>query len=644
MAIGSIPTKNRLGIANSIWQNAVSFSTVVLRLPANSLVYQQQLVRSRAIGEGPDRVAMDACCGYGEADADSIHRAVVREIAAHDTAHSRRNISDNSANGTSCVSFLAHRINNTYQIYYVNNEPESTSRLRKIANPPCSNLPGAEYPSGGCWSPRDRSIDHSLGFPNPNNDYPNMLFWEEPPNPPGLTGGCADPDDPNDKWLSIRAEIMAWVFLRLRRQTLALNPTRYHVVLPPSAVNGNMPENGYWHTFYTAVKSGVQAGTEPGTFEVGLQSLSGLGAYHIHSYAPHPDKIRTLYPWITNVPLQGVADPVNTIRKGLARLRTIYNTTSIDTDILISEMGPHWDWRDKDAKVLAGYYDNFRDGLGWWNSWLYWLTRASKDDCTLGSNRFVYGCIHEPNEPPYTNTIVPTATRSQKYLHATTLKVYTQTNMPAVRPPNTTGGNALEVIGNQQYQSSFTVNPQITWVDPQYSNQMSNWYTTPFSACYTVWSQVGTDAVVTTGTQLTGWILNNQAGAIGQATLNLYAGWNTVYFPVYKDTTAFQNGDYVSMTWLQAGVERIHGRMDLKDMLDSYSYVPDFGSTVSRWITSAMIFPVVCYSDASLPNDVQSITVKLTRNLGGTTYPNIPAIHVGRPIVLRGVCSWFIQQ
>jgi hypothetical protein len=139
-----------------------------------------------------------------------------------------------------CTSFLDHRWDNTYQIYYVNNEPEAASSLRKSDSPPCSSLPSAEYPSNGCWSPRDRMIDGSIGFPNPNNQYPNMLFWEA--GSPGLDGGCATRTD----WLFIRAQIMAWVFLKLRRQTLALSPSRYHVVLPPSAVNGDIPFAKGW--------------------------------------------------------------------------------------------------------------------------------------------------------------------------------------------------------------------------------------------------------------------------------------------------------------------------------------------------------------------------------------------------------------
>jgi hypothetical protein len=312
----------------------------------------------------------------------------------------------------------------------------------------------------------------------------------------------------------------------------------------------------------------------------------------------------------------------------------------MDMDILISEMGPDWNERDRNLKVMAGYYDNFRDGLGWWNSWLYWLTRASKQDCNLAQDRYVYGCIHEPNDPPYTNTIAPNASRAQKYLHTNAWQVYTQPNMSAIRIPELQGGDINEPVGNQRYQNSFTVSPQITWVDPQYSNQMSNWYTTPFSACYTVWSQIGTDPVVT-GSQITGWKANSQAGDIGQATITLNDKWNTVFFPIYKDNSVFQNGDQVIITWIRSGVLRTHGSMDLKDMLNSYPYVPDFGPTPrpTLWITSAMIYPVVCYSDG-----VQSVTCKLTRNLGSTAYPYIPTVHIGRPIVLKGVCSWFIHQ
>jgi hypothetical protein len=82
--------QSRLGVANSRRKNAVSYASIVLRLPAGCPIYQEQLVHSTANDEGAGAPSAEWC---GTADADFSASSVIREISAHDHIFGRRNIS-----------------------------------------------------------------------------------------------------------------------------------------------------------------------------------------------------------------------------------------------------------------------------------------------------------------------------------------------------------------------------------------------------------------------------------------------------------------------------------------------------------------------------------------------------------------------
>ena len=111
MAIGYIPTTNRLGIANCgqvnqarfVW--AVFFDQISGQLPvgtspspANILIYQEQLAHSTSGGTSSTYAAADWGCGT--ADEDVGRNTVIREIFPADTQFARRNISYNTYNNT----------------------------------------------------------------------------------------------------------------------------------------------------------------------------------------------------------------------------------------------------------------------------------------------------------------------------------------------------------------------------------------------------------------------------------------------------------------------------------------------------------------------------------------------------------------
>jgi hypothetical protein len=191
MPFGKVLWSRRLGIANISVYNAANFGHVVLRLPSQSLVYGQQLVRAKQEGEGPDRAGTDTCCGLLTADSEIDRQTTVREISVHDTQFARRNISSNQHGAITCPSLPSHRGNYTWQIYYVNNEPEMYSVLRDTNILPCTSMTAPGYPSdSGCWDPRDRIIDSAVAgsFPNPNTSFWELLTPSPPVNnPPGLT-------------------------------------------------------------------------------------------------------------------------------------------------------------------------------------------------------------------------------------------------------------------------------------------------------------------------------------------------------------------------------------------------------------------------------------------------------------------------
>ncbi len=59
-----------------------------------------------------------------------------------------------------------------------------------------------------------------------------------------------------------------------------------------------------------------------------------------------------------------------------------------------------------------------------------------------------------------------------------------------------------------------------------------------------------------------------------------------------------------------------------------------FGN-LTGFVYSAMVYPVVIYNGSS---SGQQVTVQITRTQSG------PTAWLGRPIALKGGCSWFINQ
>jgi hypothetical protein len=233
---------------------------------------------------------------------------------------------------------------------------------------------------------------------------------------------------------------------------------------------------------------------------------------------------------------------------------------------LTTDPGPHLQY---DPKLVAGYYNNYRDGLVWWNSWLCWLTRLAPSECNLKSDKTAYGCLHIPDREPYVTQAPPAAARTQIYFNADTWAVASQPNMAAL--DHTVLQNS---IGNQQYQNKVTSNTAILW-----PNTNTSWYSMPLGICYTVWAQVGPKPV--TGDFSTGWIQNTQAGVITTTQISLPADWSTVYFPVIKYAAAnstFPNSTQINIDWIRNdGFVRSHGYMDLNDIPDGASY-NDFAS------------------------------------------------------------------
>lgn len=634
MPFGLIPHTRRIGISNTTTYNASLFATIVLRMPTDIPIYQQQLVHSNEWRHGPERAAAEWCLN-GANDGDWQHTYTLRQISAHDTFFSRRNVE-----GTPNFSLQWHRANTDYQIYYVNNEPEAGSSLR-LNFAQCAT----DANDQDCWNPRDRYLDPSLKKPDNSPVFPPdplnpqiiPLFWED-----GISvlQGCSNNQYPK----RIQAKALAYVYLRFKRETETL-PGKHHVVLPPAAIHADFePANPYWPTFFDNIHN-VSGVTINGSTEAGI-TPSGLKVLHIHHYSPKK------YATTPATPLDSVIETAKQVRSGADWYRSRYNGGNpLLLDILISEIGP--DWRDKTTptgkpKAIAGGWDNFRDGLSWWNSLLRWYTKRAGKDCNLQGwdvgTHTVYGLIHEPVQVPFvelspksTAASGPLTTRQQWFFNADAWATYIDYAIPALTYP------ALGTdVGAQYYQNTVSSSNPISWGvrhnDPAGALPRT-WYTTPFGACTAVWAQVGADP--TTTTIGTGWVPSTTAGTIGGtgvgAIVTLPVGYSTVYFPVFKDYATFTSMDQISFAWIRGNGDVCYrGYMALSDFQDTklYTYVPPGSTTgVTEPMYSAMIFPVVCYSSI-----LRQVTVELRRPYNG------PQVWVGRPIVLPGACSWLNTQ
>jgi len=118
--------------------------------------------------------------------------------------------------------------------------------------------------------------------------------------------------------------------------------------------------------------------------------------------------------------------------------------------------------------------------------------------------------------------------------------------------------------------------------------------------------------------------------------LFLPAGYSTVFFAVIKAVGNFfvppiQNSG-INFKWIRSdGYNTYRGGMSLLDFEDTRTIpIDDYGDYPTF---SAMVYPVVCYTSVA-----RTLTVELYRSLTG------PGVWLSRPIVLSGVCSWFITQ
>jgi hypothetical protein len=589
MPIGQIASSKRLGIANLKAKNASSFAATVLRLPANIPIYQQQLVHNTEWAFGPHKAAAEWC---GSLDSEYSQSTTIRQISAADTVFSRRNLADPNS-----YDLLWHRSSYTNQLYYVVNEPDLGSTLG--SNHTCTGV--------DCWDPRDRLVDSHLSayFPDPNNQ-----FWEAIGD--GFTHAC--PTNPYS-YKRIRPDALAFMFLRLKRQTEALG--RGHIVLPPSAAERTLGDTDpYWQSYYDYVNNGVTIGSNS---ENGI-TPQNMRALHVHHYSLKP----YIYPTMT--PPQSVAWDATKIRKGADWYRNRYNSGNpIPVDVLISEFGLDWQIRQDPSKehlVWTGGWPGFHTGLSWWNTYLCWLTRTGPGDCNLQGwdtgAHVIHASIHEPHLSPYITELTPAGKRNQWYFNSDAWATYVIYDATMIE----IAGLTVEAPFHA-YQRSFTALDSISW-------ESKTWRATPFGNCYTVWANVGADPV--SGNLATGWVSNTQSGVIGTTSVQLPKNWSTVYFPIIKNMGSFPTATQISVRWIRPSDGAVHDRgfLDMRDFYDSgvYTY-----NGINQSVYSAMVFPVVCYASAA-----RTVNVRLSRNLSG------PEVWVGRPIVLPGACSWFIEH
>lgn len=194
----------KLGISNPTSPNGLRFAQTVLRLPSNTTNYQQHIAHSQYWAMGPDHASTDCCGTNCTCDTESEQAYTLREISAHDTVFARRNIG--SANAPN-FSLLSHRARTSNQMYYLDNEPEVSARLRTFSE--CHMYP--------CWSPRNRIIDSyvSSDFPNPAD------FWEAAGAEFAVASqACWSTTDTPQR---ATAEALALVYLKMRQEILSLN-------------------------------------------------------------------------------------------------------------------------------------------------------------------------------------------------------------------------------------------------------------------------------------------------------------------------------------------------------------------------------------------------------------------------------------
>jgi hypothetical protein len=653
MPFANLTTEWRLGIANASLPDAFRWAREVLRLsiqtyPQAFPVYQGQMVHRAGVWEQGSMSAAAEQCWDATSDSEYGLANVIRQASAFDTHFSKRNITSGvnippvpRKPPKSTYALTSHSANLYAQAYYVQNEPEADSTPLWL--PDTTEYCGL----GESWLPRNNTIDLMI---DTLNAIAYGSWWDGYPS------------------RHVKPQALALAFLRIKRITESLLQ-RGHTVIPPppSAPMLGAFGDAFWVDFYNAVRDGVDIPAPIYGQPNRLEHENGvppknLKVIHAHLYSAPRDP-----PAQGNLPLETVAEGAYALKKGVDWYRQQYNPGQpLDMDVLVSEMGA--DWRislvntfSKHKWAWAGGWNNLRDGLSWWNTWLCWLMRRSTiaselnlANCPSGTKtdaHALYACIHSADLQPYSTTftnepevdangnLVFDQNGVQKFFW----KVVSARNQWYFNSDTWTNGVAynaecidvtyLSTVG--RYQRSFSSFLGTLW------DSNSFWRIGPLGACYKVWSQVATD--LNTATFGAGWFGTGASGVIGETTVDLPGGYSTVYFPVIKSFGTFAAGTRFNVTWRKSGKPDYQfGYFEPSEFPDSrsitqiWSDVPGpYGQHTipAQTIYSSMIFPVVCYSATP-----QTITVRLSRNIGGTS------VSLGRPVVLRHACSWLTNQ
>lgn len=639
MAIGNIPTNRLLGVANLQAKEAHKFANLVLNMPADVPVYQQQLVHADVDRGGGPALGEAAICGTP--DSEQSNDKTIREISGGDTPYARRNLSGGK------ISLNKHRTDNVNQIYYLNNEPEISGQAQTTPSD-CTK----------CANPRGFDVDTEVSA------YGTAIYYELSSNAqifsPSKEEGCNTVGDVK----RISPLALAYTYLKVRSDTDKAG--KGHCVLPPSATSAvydNSIIGSYYTIFYDAVlKNGVK----------GLSKInpSDLKVFHAHQYAQKISDVVRDWKFSVNppvfTPLSVVAITADQVRKGYAKFTQTYSSPPLD--ILLSETGPSLDGLGQPAS-MAGWWDNWRQGLSWWNSYLFWLTRSSRllggsDGLSLESyGKSLYALMHDTSTAPFIWEGDTNSSRAVSYLYAENQYPSRLVSSDTKAcDPNFKSDGSTRITGNplyadntnsfykQWYQPMFH-SQNVSDVSDYLRNQITNtwgnktWRRTPFSACLSVWSKIGR---LSSGIDYEAdeqnqkidalnskWKSSKDKGLAGRAYVTIPEGGGTVYFTMvkYDYQYAYAPGDYFTLQWTrQTGPNAPYyainyGYLPLDDMPNSELF--NIPGVMYQHAYSAMVFPVVIYSRAECV-----MKVELFRAVGGT------GVWLAPPVVLPGYCTW----
>lgn len=659
--LGTVPSSNRLGVANTSapylpshptnaanWGSA-SWAQAILGLPAMSPVYQQAITHGKIFWSNSDKLADWGSCGGGSDDgATSVYgsysTSVLRQVLANDSNYSKQNLTRQNVNGEWPNAWLfdnngssgSHSATQSNQLYYFGNEIEQYTTFCSASAQACScGFLVRTYNWG------------SQILPN----YDPVVNYLPYSQQPYLEYGSATSIRP-------RAAALARAFLAVKNQVEGLN--RGHIVLPPSTTDpfvggSTSATRPYWNDFFRELK--IILGLGNGATLPGATTR----ALHFHCYSPMP-----YIPGQSMSPLESMAATAGRIKIGVNWYVATHGADR-NFNILLSEFGPLWQSKyglyystDYRPKIMAGFWNHYRDGLEWWNTLLCWITRCASSQCLLqGSgvglpntwtpDNTMYAMIHEPDGAPFVMvnnasqgglSFQPTG-RNQWFFHADAWATYFKPNAMGVESPQLTQQNVG--TGRPIYQTSFSsffndsetaasASP-LSWTG---QDGVRSYRRTPMGACYAVWAhpKVG-GGPAPVGDLNLGWVLSGQTGFISQAQVTLLGGYCTVYIPVIKYAGA--SGIQLVVQFTDGtNIYNSTGSMNLDELLGNYQSAQPFSeNNESTTVESfpAMVYPFVCYSAAP-----KTLTLKVSRSLG------TGSVFVGYPVVLKGACSWFITQ